>query len=117
MGTRSRLSPEERDFFTLVNQAVFANPFGDARVNIDLKIAGLFPGVSGQERIDKAIDEIAHMIARLEREGRADINQYSGRDRRLIENSFLYDFFHKFIDRFDQHIREQIEAGEKPLHV
>jgi hypothetical protein len=62
MSKKARLSEEEREFFSLVNQAVFANPFSDERVAIDLKIAGLFPGVSERERIEKAIGRIAETI-------------------------------------------------------
>jgi DNA-binding NtrC family response regulator len=117
MSKKARLSEEEREFFSLVNQAVFANPFSDERVAIDLKIAGLFPGVSERERIEKAIGRIAETIERFEKEGRDNINQYTGGDRRIIENSFLYAFFNQFIDHFDRHILEQVEAGKTSLKV
>jgi DNA-binding NtrC family response regulator len=117
MPAKKQLSAQEREFFALVNQAVFANPFGDERVEIDLKIAGLFPGVPERERIDKAIAKIAMTMERFEKEGRDNINHYSGKDRRLIENSFLYDFFNQFIDHFDRHIGDQIEAGKTSLRV
>ena len=117
MSKKVRLSEQEREFFALVNQAVFANPFSDERVEIDLKIAGLLPGVPERERIEKAIGKIAESIEHLEKEGRDNINQYGGRDRRLIENSFLYDFFNQFIDRFDHLILDQIEAGKSSIKV
>jgi DNA-binding NtrC family response regulator len=117
MPKKNRLSAQEREFFSLVNQAVFANPFGDERVEIDLKIAGLFPGVPERERIEKAIGKIAVTMERFETEGRDNINHYTGKDRRLMENSFLYDFFNQFIDRFDRHILDQIEAGKTSLKV
>ena len=117
MSKKMSLSEQEREFFALVNQAVFANPFSDERVEIDLKIAGLFPGVPERERIEKAIGKIAESIEHLEKEGRDNINQYGGRDRRLIENSFLYDFFNQFIDRFDHLILDQIEAGKSSIKV
>ena len=117
MPAKKRLSAQEREFFELVNQAVFANPFGDERVEIDLKIAGLFPGVPERERIDKAIAKIAMTMERFEKEGRDNITHYSGKDRRLIENSFLYDFFNQFIDSFDRHILDQIDAGKTSLRV
>ena len=117
MPEKARLKPEEREFFSLVNQAVFANPFGDERMEIDLKIAGLPSGVPERERIEKAIRNITATMDRFEKEGRDNINHYSGKDRRLIENSFLYDFFNRFIDSFDKHILDQIEAGKTSLKV
>ncbi len=117
MPKKTRLTTAEREFFSLVNQAVFANPFGNERVEIDLKIAGLSPGVPERERIEKAISNIAATMDRFAKKGRDNITQYSGQDRRLIENSFLYDFFNHFIDSFDRHILDQIEAGKKSLKV
>jgi DNA-binding NtrC family response regulator len=117
MPKKIRLGTEEREFFSLVNQAVFANPFGDERVEIDLKIAGLSPGVPERERIEKAIGSIAAAMDRFEKQGRDNINHYSGKDRRLIENSFLYDFFNRFIHSFDRHILDQIDAGKTSLKV
>ncbi len=117
MPKKAQLTAVEREFFSLVNQAVFANPFGDERVEIDLKIAGLPSGVSERERIEKPISNIAATMDRFEKEGRDHITQYSGKDRRLIENSFLYDFFNRFIDSFDRHILDQIEAGKTSLKV
>ena len=80
MPKKARLTTEEREFFSLVNQAVFANPFGNERVEIDLKIAGLSPGVPERERIEKAISNIAATMDRFEKEGRDNISQYAGLD-------------------------------------
>ena len=35
-----RLSAQEREFFTLVTRAAFANPFGEERAQLDRTIAG-----------------------------------------------------------------------------
>lgn len=117
MGVKERLNPDERNFFSMVNQAVLTNPFSDERVEIDLKIAGLFPDVSSDERIDRTINEVQVRIQEFERQGKADINRFSGRDKILVENSFLFDFFHKFIDQFDKLILDQIEAGSTCVKV
>jgi len=117
MATKKRLNQNEREFFSLVTQAIFANPFSDERVAIDLKITGLSPTVSPEKRIDKLTKEVDARINQLERGGMAGLSQFSGEDRRLMENTFLFAFYHQFIDAFDKHILEQVEAGDAPLNV
>lgn len=112
-----RLSTEERTFFRTVYHAAFANPFSDLRQKLDSKIAGLFPGVSRRESADRCIHEINARIQRLEQEGRGTINAFTGQDRTLIKTVFLFDEFHKFRDRFDRLITDQIRAGDESLAV
>lgn len=117
MKKKTRLKPEEREFFSLVSRAVFTNPFTDDRVDLDLKVTGLPSHVSELERIEKLRAVVAARVARLEAEDRANITQFSGRDRLLVETSFLFDFFHQFLEKFDRFILKQIDAGNTPLKV
>ena len=117
MPRKCRLTQEERAFFSLVNRAVFANPFTDERAELDLKIAGVTSASSENERIGLALERISRKIKVFEQEDRADINCYSGKDRSLAEISFLFEFFHRYLDRFDRFIQDQIAAGKKPLKV
>jgi DNA-binding NtrC family response regulator len=117
MKTQSRLNTKERDFFSLVTRAVYANPFSETRSELDLKISGLQPTVSESERIEKAIHEVAKRIERLERQGRDNINLFSGHDRVLVETSFLFEFFHQFLAQFDRFISDQIKEGDAALKV
>ena len=117
MKTRHQLSPRERDFFALANQAVFANPFSDERAQIDKKIAQSESVTDSDSIVQQSQAVIRRRIQRLSRQQKADIRLYGGKDRTLVRNVFLYDFFNCFIDRFDHLIIEQIEAGDTPLKV
>jgi hypothetical protein len=112
-----QLRHEEREFFSLVERAVFANPFSEEREEIDRRIAGRFPGGTVEETLQRAIREITVRIDRFEQQGRGDIRTFSDKDRPLVENVFLYDFFHRFLDRFDELIADQSRAGDAPLPV
>ncbi|MGA1791251.1 MAG: sigma-54-dependent transcriptional regulator [bacterium] len=114
---KEHLNQEEREFFSLVNRAVFANPFSDERVALDLEIARLSPHVSGQDRVAKTIEEVASRIRRIEREAKIDIHRFTGDDRAIMESTFIFDFFHRFLDLFDQLILDQIRAGDSPIKV
>lgn len=112
-----RLSTEEHHFFRTVYNAAFANPFSELREKLDLQIAGLFPSASRRESINQCIKEIDQKIRKLEKEGRADINAFHGKDKNVITIVFLFDIFHKFRDDFDQLIKDQIKAQDAPVKV
>ncbi len=114
---RHHLTPEERRFFTLVSRAVFTNPFSDERTALDLQITGLPADVPEPRRMEALTGKIGAYLQRLEHRGGGNIRSYGGEDRRLLETSLLFDFFHRFIDRFDRFILDQIEAGNRPLEV
>jgi DNA-binding NtrC family response regulator len=116
MSKKIKLSEQQRNFFSLVSEAVYTNPFSDTRQDIDLRIAGMFPDVPGSRLIDKTVEEVSARLEALETHG-AGINAFQGADRNLVENAFLFDFFYRFRDRFDRLIREQISAGEVSLKV
>lgn len=111
------LSSKERHFFKTVYNAAFANPFSDLREKLDNKIAGLFPSASRRESIDQCVNEVDLRIKKLESQGRADINAFSGQDKDIIATVFLFDIFYKFKDDFDQLIKDQIKAQEKTISV
>jgi len=117
MKKTNQLTAREREFFSLVFQAGITNPFSDERIEIDLKIGGLFPEVSQPDRIEKTINEVQRRIASLEKNRLADLSLFTGNDRRLVRSVFLFEFFYKFRRRFDQLIQDQIKAGDSPVKV
>lgn len=117
MNKKLHLTSEEREFFSIVRQAVFANPFSDERKGIDLKIAGLFPDISRAVLFDKTIEEIRERIRQLEAGGRGDYTQFTGQDRDMVRIAIIFDFFHYFSNLFDQLIKDQIEVGDSSVKV
>lgn len=116
MNKKNRLTEKQREFFSLVSDAVFTNPFSDWRRKIDIKIAGFFPDHPGENVINKTIQGVMVRIAELEKKG-LNINHFEGSDKRLVENAFLFDFFYKFREKFDQLIQQQIHAGPLSIKV
>jgi DNA-binding NtrC family response regulator len=117
MVTKRPLTSEERDFFTLVSRAAFANPFGDERSEIDSQISGMDAWASPEERIRTVVGEVSRRIGGLEQDGIADINLFYGDDRIMLEKVFLFELFYQFKDKFDQLIEEQIAAGDSPVKI
>ena len=114
---KHHLSAEQRDFFSIVSQAVLANPFSDERMDVDFKIVGMFPGLELKQLVKKAVAEVRRRMEEFESSGMFDINRFSGKDRQILTSACLFDIFYSFVGRFDNLIQEQIKAGEKPLKV
>lgn len=129
--SRQPLTTEERRFFKTVYHASFANPFGELRGKLDRKIAGLVGLTSNRENLtlnkdnlfsrreisDRCIQEVDLRIKQLANQGRGSINAFTGQDREIMRVVFLFDIFHKFRERFDTLIVEQIKAGDTPIPV
>lgn len=117
MPPRKHLSDAERNFFELVFKAGMTNPFSDARSALDASIAGVFPEMEKQERIRRMVEEVSRKIALLEKEGRASLDAYEGRDKVLLRTTFLFELFYTFRRKFDALIEAQMEAGAGPVRV
>ena len=115
MAQKTRLTQTERTFFELVNQAVLANPFSAHRADIDAGIARMFPGTSHETAIETAVAEVKRQINRLENEDRASLDRFSGKDCRIMETAFLFDFFYRYLADFDRLIKDQVHAGDTPV--
>jgi DNA-binding NtrC family response regulator len=113
------LRADEREYFSLVAQAVFTNPFSDERAEIDARLTGgrSGEGLPYEERSQRVAAAVVARMQELERAGRADIRQYSGEDHEILSYAFLFDIYHRFKGAFDQLILEQIEAGDTPCPV
>jgi len=84
---------------------------------LDREIAGVETGVSADVALNRSLREIFRRIGKLDSDGRCDIHRFTGKDRELIENSLLFEFFHRYMEQFDQLILDQINAGKTSLKV
>lgn len=117
MKTPQKLIKADREFFTLIDMAGRANPFSSQRDEIEAKIACHLPELDRRQLIDRIVDGVAGRIKKLKPRNGDNITYYRGRDRQLLLNAHLFVFFHRFVDHFDQHIEQQIQAGDTPLTV
>lgn len=117
MGKAAQLSGEDRAFFRLVAEAAFSNPFSSERVAVDFKIIGSSPRMGKEERVLKLMAMVADRVSTLDAAGLGDVRRFAGEDRELVQTTFLFDAFHRWIDAFDQLILDQIKAGDTPLQA
>lgn len=117
MAARYRLSAHERDFFRLVERAALANPFTEERLRVNKQLSGLSDEFSEVEQNEVGVKTVRKRFKCLEEAGRDNFNHYVAQDQRLLKNATMFDFFHCFIEPFDRHILQQLEAGAKPIKV
>jgi DNA-binding NtrC family response regulator len=108
------LSAADRDFFALVSEATFTNPFGDQRAGVDRRISRAPRGASREDIVERLLHAVQERLRGL---GAVDVRRYTGDDRALLEQAVLFDVFHRYAGAFDAHIQKQLDAGARPLRV
>jgi DNA-binding NtrC family response regulator len=109
--TERRLRESDRAFFSLVARAVFSNPFGDDRAELDRKMARSYEAPEGGPDLARVL---AHLDARLRaidlRSG-GGFGAYAAADRALLENAVLFQIFHAYTGALDELIVRQARAA------
>ena len=117
MTTGAHIEPADRDFFAVVSQTAFCNPFSEERVALDAKIVGHPVDVFSETHLDEMTQVICGRVQKLEADGLADVRRYSGADRELMQTVFLFELFHVFCRAMDQLILDQVKLGVEPAAV
>jgi transcriptional regulator with AAA-type ATPase domain len=103
------------EFWRMIADATFANPFSDQRYELDRQIAGHFEGE--RQRAELLKNAVCDRVERLKREGRAQMRHFRGPALGVMRNGFLFEVYHRFYAEFDALIAEQIAAGDTPCQV
>jgi transcriptional regulator with AAA-type ATPase domain len=116
MPSQSSLSSADREFFQWVAGAAFANPFSEQRLDLDRKIIGA-PFKNETERGEYLKRSVSDRVRKLTSPGRADLRAYAGVDREMMRHVFLFEIYHQFFERLDEHIDAQVKAGDTLVRV
>jgi transcriptional regulator with AAA-type ATPase domain len=108
-----RLSSRDRELFSLIAAAVFTNPFSAERRSLDVAIA---------EGPDEDPTWVPRMLERVGSRTRAllggralELGSFAAEDRALVENTLLFETFHRHVDDFDRLIeRAQADRAVAP---
>lgn len=112
-----RLSTEDRSFFRLVNESAICNPFSAERIELDRKIVGGEPDLVGEALVDAVIEKVLQRLTRLRGALKANLEEYRGEDRELLQRVLMFEVYYRFADDFDRLICQQTEAGDQPCKV
>src|SRR5688572_30225882 len=109
------LNLPDADFWRMIAQATFANPFSDQRYELDRQIAGHFQ--DERQRAELVKNAVCDRMERLQRNGCAHLRYFRGAEREVMRNGFLFEVYHRFYVQFDELIAKQIAAGDAPCPV
>ena len=113
MATTEKLTTEDRQFFQLVSEAAFSNPFSDARSELDLQLAG-GDRADREQRLQSAIASVIERVRGLMRSGKASLALYRTEDREWLGKGLLFAHYHNYAAVFDELILRQQSDGDAP---
>lgn len=117
MALRVRIEPGDRDFFNVVAQTAFCNPFSEQRPVLDARIVGHPVEPFSEAHLDEMTQVMSRRVRELETRGLADVRKYSAADRDLMQTVFLFELFHASCRAFDQLILDQVRLGGQSAPV
>jgi hypothetical protein len=115
MSKTMALDLSDAEFWRMIAEATFANPFSDQRYELDHQIAGYFEGES--QRVQLLRDAVGERVEGLQQKSRAHLRHFRGPEREVMRNGFLFEVYHRFCGEFDGLIGQQMAAGDTPCPV
>jgi sigma-54 specific flagellar transcriptional regulator A len=111
-----RLSPEERSFFSLLAETVYANPFGSDQERLSRLLGRpASTGVVSQgEHYIELLPILEARLAPLRERGLTRIEHFHPEERELIRLVFLFHCYQRRIPDFDALIQAQIGRDAPP---
>src|SRR5690349_246911 len=106
MAAKAHIAPADRQFFEVVAQTAFCNPFSERRSELDATIVGHPVEPFSEGHLEELTRAVSARVQKLEAQGLADVRRYSGQDRDLIRTVFLFELFHQVCRQFDALILE-----------
>ncbi len=113
-----RLDSDAREFFTLVAEIIFSNPFSPHRAALEGLLArwARAPVPTGEGHLFTAvIPALEHQLGVLAARGIDSLSGMSAEDRPLLQYAFLFRLFHRHVADLDGLIQAQVHAGETPV--
>ncbi len=111
------LTGQNRSFLRLVQKAIFTNPFSGEWLQAT---AALLPAAEGemateQTRLELLEGNVADHFQSLHGRGITGCRDLAGEDKRLYTYGLQFLLFHRFTSLLDEHIQEQLAAGDSPI--
>ena len=106
----------ERDFFSKIREAIYSNPFGLTRMEIDLSATGLSSTTGSKEILAKLVYRVGETIKDV-RQRQSNLSSLQQDDITLLRFAMLFHAFHLFSADIDDHIEEQSSKSDERCKV
>ena len=110
-----KLDTGDRTFFDQIRTSAFENPFGASRLASDKSAAGLADDAGELEVLEQLLALLAARLEKLAEGGRIVLGDFVADDRERLRIALLFHIFHRWRDRTDAYIRDQIARGDELL--
>ncbi|WPL19717.1 Transcriptional regulatory protein ZraR [Thiorhodovibrio winogradskyi] len=109
---RSHLTPAERDYFALLTETVYSNPFGSDPARLGQLLGRELPvdPISQADLYGELMPALDAQLAVLRRRGLARIDQFAGEHQELMRQVLLFARYQRHLELFDQLIEQQSRA-------
>lgn len=111
MPTHFRLDPADRDFFSLVAQTAFCNPFSARRAELDAALVGHPIEPLLERHLNEMVSVVSDRLRKCERQGHGGLRSFAPQDRDLMQVVYLFEIYHLYCRQFDELILEQVRLG------
>lgn len=101
------------DFFRMIAEAAFSNPFSSERVEMDRRIVGAPENAEWHEMLLPLLQTLDSNLHKLEASDGISVDADGNEDDQSLAVSILFHVFHKYMERFDHLIHQQIRAGDE----
>ncbi|EIC20134.1 sigma-54-dependent transcriptional regulator [Thiorhodovibrio frisius] len=114
MPNSRRLTPAERDFFALLTETVYANPFGSDPARLSRLLGRDLPSdaISQADHYSELMPAIDQRFAVLRERGLERLDHFAGEDQELMRLVFLFVGYQRHLGLFDQLIEQQSGAPD-----
>ncbi len=119
MNHTQRLNSEDRQFFSLLAEIIFSNPFSPERSKVEALLGRTAASYfhPDEHQLVMVIPALEYRLGILAEQGITKIVDVAEPDRPLLQYAFLYLVYHNFTDQFDDLIRAQMDLGKQPATV
>lgn len=117
MNREEKMEAHERELFHKVRKAIYANPFDQKRLAIDLDITGLSKREPTDRILRHLLAKISDTIEDITSRGETISSQRNKNDEELLKFGILFHIYHRFSDQYDDHIRKQATTSDQNLVV
>ena len=111
MAPIASLQQEEREYFRILTEFAFRNPFEKKSLGLAYQVAGgEYP--PGEQLRSQVFGKISQKIEQATAHGRYNWRDFSGEDRDLVRIALLHDSYDRCYRQFDDLIIKQIRQEQ-----
>jgi DNA-binding NtrC family response regulator len=111
------LDPVDRDFFSLVAQTAFCNPFSPRRAELEASLAGHPIEPFSERHLEELVAPVSGRLRKYEAQGMSELSLFRPEDQELMQVVFLFELYHRYCGDFDRLILEQVRLGDRSAPV